>query len=160
MTPANMDTCLLMIFASLGFVTASRFKPRDFGNQSALSIREWPDPHLLLADLPKTREPARFDDQEQDDQSAHSHEGQMLDRGRQYLPAECGPGAAHEDRQPVNQCRSEEGADKTSEPANNDHEQDEERLVDAEHGWLGAAVPEEDHQRAGDAAIVRRYGEG
>ncbi len=67
---------------------------------------------------------------------------------------------AQHDRQDEDQRGAEERAGEAAEPADDDHEQDEEALVDVEHGGFRAAVPEEHQHRAGDAAVERRDREG
>ena len=55
---------------------------------------------------------------------------------------------------------AEERADQAAKPADDHHEQNQERLVDVEALGFGGAEPEERHHRAGDAAIERRHREG
>ena len=50
------------------------------------SVRERPQPELLLGDLPEPREPVRLDDQEEDDEPAEDHQLDLLQQ-RHRRPA-------------------------------------------------------------------------
>jgi hypothetical protein len=115
---------------------------------------------LLLPDLPQARQPVRFDDQEEDDQRAGDHEGEMFDRRRADRQAEKVGQRAQDDRQNMDKRRAHEGADERAQAADDDHEQQQEALVDVEGLGLGRAEPQEHHHRAGDAGVERRHGEG
>src|SRR5262245_39233530 len=50
-------------------------------------VRKRPQPELLFRDLPEPRQPARLDDQKEDDQSAEDHQLDLLLQGhRQREP--------------------------------------------------------------------------
>ena len=72
---------------------------------------------------------------------------------------DCRHGADH-DRQDPDERRAHERAQEAAGAADDHHEQDLERNVDAETRRLGGAKPQEHHRRPGDAAVEGRYGEG
>src|SRR5687768_12304867 len=61
---------------------------RSTGIDETASVRERPEPQLLLADRPQAREPARLDDQEEDDERPEDHELYVRDHRRRQRDAE------------------------------------------------------------------------
>src|SRR5690242_21427368 len=51
------------------------------------SVRERPEPQLLLGDLPEAREPVRLRDQEEDDEAAEDHQLDLLLEGHRHRDA-------------------------------------------------------------------------
>src|SRR5207244_1262969 len=93
------------------FLALATCKPSDRARwqvgKSAPSIREWPDPQFLLADLPKAGKAVWLYDQEQDDEGAQDHEGEVLDgRGTDVEAKERGR-KAQQNRQPPDQRGAE-----------------------------------------------------
>src|SRR5438552_11627881 len=107
------------------------------------SMGEWPEPRLLLRDLPEPRQAARLDDQEEDDQSAEHHQlDLLLERHREPEPH----GVRHireDDRHQHDERGAEERAEDAPEPADDHHEQHEKRDADVERERLGAGGIEE-----------------
>src|SRR5207248_693116 len=95
-------------------------------------VRERPEAQLLLGDLPKTREAARLDDEEEDDEPAEDHVlevGQDIDRDGNAEPQ---AGAIEEQRHQCDERGAEERAEDAAETADDHHEEDLERAVDVE----------------------------
>src|SRR5262249_23394492 len=86
-----------IVFSWAGAVATSgpatvRVASRPMASMRALMVasltalmRKRPQPELLLRDLPESREAARLDDQEEDDQPAKDHQLDLLLEGHRQL---------------------------------------------------------------------------
>src|ERR1700741_2002582 len=98
-------------------------------------MRERPQPHLLLGDLPEAGKAGGLHDQEEDDQAAEDDELQVGDHGVRDLE----PGGmrdpardqVEEDREQGDEGRTEESAENRPYAPDDDHEQDPKREVQA-----------------------------
>src|SRR6266478_603047 len=81
------------------------------------SVGKRPEPQLLFRDLPEPRQPARLDDQKEDDQSAKHHQLELLlERHRKPEPDGVGR-VAQNDRDQHDERRAEERAQDAAEAA-------------------------------------------
>src|SRR5450631_4007069 len=126
----------------------------------ALSIRERPHPEFLLPDLPKPGQASRLRDQEENDEYSQRYEVDVLEGRRGHREAQRTPNQAQHDGQTEYQGGAEERTEQAAEAADDDHKQNEKRLIDAEALGLRVAEPQEDQHGARDAAVERRYREG
>ena len=81
-----------------------------------VSMRERPQPQLLLADLPQPGEAVRLDDQEENDEPAEYHELEVGNRALGDVQAQVAVEKAHrdtqDDRQQRNEGTAQEGAER------------------------------------------------
>src|SRR5512139_3682359 len=101
MLPSAAATTVVATARDLNFMSASRGcgttttsctrqcpgRRRRRAGGGFVSVRERPQPQLLLADRPQPRQAVRLDDQEEDDQRAEDHELGVGDRGGADLDA-------------------------------------------------------------------------
>src|SRR5262245_48678027 len=92
-------------------------------------VRKRPQAQLLLGDLPEPREAVRLDDQEEDDEAAEHHELDLLLQRHRHVEADGVGRIGEEDRHHHDEGGAEEGAEDAPQPADDDHEQHEEREV-------------------------------
>src|SRR5437660_11103158 len=124
------------------------------------SVGKRPEPQLLFRDLPEPRQPARLDDQKEDDQAAEHHQlDLLLERYRKPEPERVGR-VAEDDRDQDDERRAEERAQDAAEAADDHHEEHEKRDDDVEGQGLGAAEVENPEPSCGDAAVELADGEG
>src|SRR5947209_3894161 len=124
------------------------------------SVGKRPEPQLLFGDLPEPRQPARLDDEKDDDQAAEHHQlDLLLERYRKPEPERVGR-VAEDDRDQDDERRAEERAQDAAEAADDHHEEHEKRDADVEGQGLGAAEVEKHEPRPGDAAVERADAEG
>src|SRR5262249_22149234 len=94
------------------------------------SMRERPQSQLLLGDLPKSGEPVRLDDEEEDDESAEDHDLELLLQGNGHRHAEGMGGVGQQDGDEHDEGGAQKGAEDTAQTADDDHEEHQERHVD------------------------------
>src|SRR5688500_11448584 len=95
------------------------------------SVRERPEPQLLLGDLPEPGEAVGLDNQDKDDQAAEDHQLEVGHQSMRDLDVEGmgGPagGDVEHDRKQGDERGAEERAEDRADAADDDHEQDAER---------------------------------
>src|SRR5437870_10163437 len=123
------------------------------------SMGEWPEPQLLLRDLPEPGQAARLDDQEEDDQSAEDHQLDLLLERDGQSESDRMRRVTQDDRDQHDERGAEEGPHDAAQAADDHHEQDEERDADVERQRLGAAEIEEHQLGSGHPAVERADGE-
>src|SRR4051812_28352000 len=106
-------------------------------------VRKWPQPKLLLADLPQASQPVRLHDEKEDDEAAEDHALDLLLQRYRHRPAGQVRHVGEKDRHQHDERRAEKRAEQAAQPADDDHEEHEEREVDVEGQRLGAAEVEE-----------------
>src|SRR5262249_61208697 len=115
------------------FLTFIPVSPLSAGRLSArtmCSVRERPEPQLLLRDLPEPRQSVRLDHEEENDQAAEHHElDLLLQRHRQYEPDHVRH-VGEEDRDQDDEGGPEEAPEDAAQPADDHHEQADTRAVD------------------------------
>src|SRR6266576_619788 len=147
------------------FMTASYDRRPDRRPKPKISpsIRERPQPHFFLGDLPDPRQPVRLDDQEENDQPAEYHQLEVRPEAAGNVEMQCvveeGDADAERDRQHDDECASEERSKHGPDAADNDHEKNAEGQVEVVGFRLDGAEIGIGEQRAGHAAIERADGE-
>src|SRR5271166_6393609 len=116
------------------FVSSYRFS-------GASSVWERPDAQFLLRGLPQSRQAVRLGDQEYDNQNAGDHEGQLVNSRRVDREADHRGQGAQRNREEMDDCGAEKGADDRAETPDDNHEQNLEREVDIEGFRLRRAEP-------------------
>src|SRR4029079_9986308 len=117
-------------------------------------IGKLPDPELLLSNLPESREAVRLPDQEQDDEHADDHRGQVHDIIGAYVDADHRQEIAQEYGQDPDEGGTEIAADQAAETADDHHEEYLERQGDRKGGGRDRAQIEEDEHGDGDAENI------
>src|SRR4029434_3364951 len=128
---------------------------RRFMGPSGL-VGKRPQTKLLLGDLPEPRESVRLHDQEEYEYPAEHHELDLLLQRHRHGEAQRVGRIREEDRYHHDEGGAEERAQDAPQPADDHHEQHEEREVDVEGERLRAAEVEEHVLRARHPAVERR----
>src|SRR6266403_3934735 len=160
-----MNTSLDWAAASFGAASTSVATTaiqilRPFMTLSFRSMGKRPQSQLLLRDLPEPRQPARLDDQEDDDQAAEDHQLDLLLEGDGQPEPDRVRRVAEEERHQHDEGGAEERAQDTAQAADDHHEEDEKRDADVERQGLRAPEVEEHEPRPGHAAVERADPEG
>src|SRR5262245_53164437 len=88
----------------------------------SFSVRERPQPVLLLGGLPEPRQAVRLDDQKEDDESAEDHQFDFLRERHRHPEPQPVWDIREQDRHHDDEGGAEERAEDRPEPADDDHE--------------------------------------